>query len=281
MKLSIPLLCTLSAAFDIQDDYTDDFLKSDFYGPIENSILAAPTPSIESCCQTLKLWGDIGLFAGRFDQSTKIHNGFPVYKAVGGDMKIFFNQALNRWSVSDEVNDRVLLRALGDATSCPDESNWLVWDGTSFSSPDLTEPWAPYVESEQMLECRPTDFSVDHLKTEIGDSLCTFLRAESGQNSGRFCREGQKIAEMIFADWDLSTNNFLNENLQMVLSKVKSLDQWHSVVNSILIKRTFETRHETVDNIRSYIRLIVNDIKSNYADSQFAEDDNRFLYLKV
>jgi hypothetical protein len=86
---------------------------------------------------------------------------------------------------------------------------------------------------------------------------------------------------MIFADWELSTNNFLNENLQMVLSKVKSLDQWHSVVNSILIKRTFETRHETVDNIRSYIRLIVNDIKSNYKDSQFAEDDNRFLYLKV
>lgn len=279
MKLSCLFVC---AAFAQDDLYSDDLLKSDFYGPIEDtSYVAGPVPNVDTCCQTLKLWGDIGLFAGRFDQTTKIHNGFPVYRAAGGDMKIFFNKSLNRWSVSDEVNDRVLLRALGGDDSCPDSSDWLVWDGVAFSAPDLTEPWAPYVESDKMLECRPTDFSVEKLKSQIGDSLCHFLRAESGQNSGRFCREGEKIAEMIFADWDLSTNNFLNENLQMVLSKVKSLDQWHSVVNSILIKRTFETRHETVDNIRSYIRLIVSDIKSNYKESTFAEDDNRFLYLKV
>jgi len=279
MKLSTILVSCVLAQDDL---YSDDLLKSDFYGPMDDSAyIAGPVPTIDTCCSTLKLWGDIALFSGRFDQTTKIHNGFPVYKAAAGDMKIFFNKQLNRWSVSDEINDRVLLRAMGGASACPDQSDWLVWDGSEFSFPDLTEPWAPYVKSDQMFECRPTDFSVEKLKTQIGDSLCGFLRAESGVNSGRFCREGEKIAEMIFADWDLSTNNFLNENLQMVLSKCKSLDQWHSVVNSILIKRTFETRQETVENIRSFIRMVVADIKANYVDSKFAEDDSRFLYLKV
>ena len=180
------------------------------------------------------------------------------------------------------MHDRVQLRAIGQGTACPDQSDWLVWDGTGYTKPDTTEPWAPYVESEQMLECRITDFSVDTLKRQIGDKLCSLLQSEKGIASGRFCREGEKIAQMIFAEWDSSvTNSFLNVNLAMVLDKVTSLDQWHSVVNSILVKRTFDTDVKLVNQIRAYIRMIVSDVRENYQNSAFAEEDSRFLFLKV
>jgi len=136
-----------------------------------------------------------------------------------------------------------------------------------------------------MLECRPENFSVDQLKSDIGNKLCSLLQASKSSktsNPGRFCREGEKIAQMIFSDWaESTTNSFLNVNLAMVLDKVKSLDQWHSVVNSILIKRTFETDPAVVNQIRAYIRMIVNDVRENYEDSLFAEEDSRFLFLKV
>jgi len=267
------------------DPYVDEILKSDFYGPILDemklgNVAVSPT---QNCCTTIKTWGDIGLFAGRFDQvNSQEHNGRPVYRAAAGELKIFFNAILNRWTVSDEVHDRVQLRAIGQSSGCPDQSDWLVWDGTTYVAPDTTEPWAPYVESEQMLECRMKNFSIDTLKRQIGDKLCSLLQSEKGVASGRFCREGEKIAQMIFAEWDESTtNSFLNVNLAMVLDKVKSLDQWHSVVNSILIKRTFETDVELVNQIRSYIRMIVTDVRENYQNSAFAEEDSRFLFLKV
>ena len=93
-------------------------------------------------------------------------------------MKIFYNDYLNRWTVSDEVNDRVLLRGLGSATECPTDSDWLIWNGASFEAPDLTEPWAPYVKSEQMLECRPTDFSIEKLKQSAEETKTRRLEAE-------------------------------------------------------------------------------------------------------
>jgi len=276
---------TVTAQSAAADPYVDEILKSDFYGPILDEMKLsdeAVSPIDESCCDTLKMWGDIGLFAGRFDQSEHQHNGRPVYRAAAGELKVFFNAQLNRWTVSDEVHDRVQLRAIGQGNACPDASDWLVWDGTTYVTPDTTEPWAPYVVSEQMFECRIVDFSVDMLKRQIGDKLCTLLQSEKGVASGRFCREGEKIAQMIFAEWDESTtNSFLNVNLAMVLDKVKSLDQWHSVVNSILIKRTFDTEPELVNQIRSYIRMIVSDVRENYQNSAFAEEDSRFLFLKV
>jgi len=278
MKLSCFFIASACAQGDL---FADDMLKSDFYGPISDEFqVKVQKPNDVECCSTLKLWGDIGLFAGRFDLAATTHNGKPVFKAAGGDMKIFYNDYLNRWTVSDEVNDRVLLRGLGSATECPTESDWLIWNGQSFEAPDLTEPWAPYVKSDKMLECRPTDFSVEKLKQQIGDSLCRFIQSE-GSKMTRFCREGEKIAEMIFADWESTTNQFLNENLSMILEKISTLDQWHSVVNSILMKRTFETRDDVVEQIKAYIRIIIADIKANFNESKFAEDDSRFLYLKV
>jgi len=276
---------TTSVQAQAMDPYVDEILKSDFYGPIldEMKLADSAVSPAQTCCTTIKTWGDIGLFAGRFDVvDSHEHNGRPVYRAAAGELKVFFNAILNRWTVSDEVHDRVQLRAIGQGSGCPDQSDWLVWDGTTYVTPDTTEPWAPYVESEQMLECRMENFSIDTLKRQIGDKLCSLLQSEKGVASGRFCREGEKIAQMIFAEWDESTtNSFLNVNLAMVLDKVKSLDQWHSVVNSILIKRTFETDVDLVNQIRSYIRMIVTDVRENYQNSAFAEEDSRFLFLKV
>jgi len=87
------------------DPYVDEILKSDFYGPILDemklgNVAVSPT---QNCCTTIKTWGDIGLFAGRFDQvNSQEHNGRPVYRAAAGELKIFFNAILNRWTVSDE-----------------------------------------------------------------------------------------------------------------------------------------------------------------------------------
>ena len=86
---------------------------------------------------------------------------------------------------------------------------------------------------------------------------------------------------MIFADLESTTNQFLNENLSMILEKISTLNQWHSVVNSILIKRTFVTQDDVVEQIKAYIRIIIADIKANFNESKFAEDDSRFLYLQV
>ena len=66
-----------------------------------------------------------------------------------------------RWVVSDDIRGEEV-RAVGGAESCPDEiENWKVWDGRTFSAPDLHEPWSPYIEAEKMFECRPETFEVN------------------------------------------------------------------------------------------------------------------------
>lgn len=108
MKLSLCMIATASTTVTAQsaaDPYVDEILKSDFYGPILDEMKLADdtvAPIADSCCATLKMWGDIGLFAGRFDQSEHQHNGRPVYRAAAGELKVFFNAQLNRWTVSDE-----------------------------------------------------------------------------------------------------------------------------------------------------------------------------------
>ena len=71
----------------------------------------------------------------------------------------------------------------------------------------------------------------------------------------RLCQsfEGEKISEMIFADWAETTDNHLDSNLLMTLEKVKTLNQWNAMINQILFRRSFDTKEDLVMSIKSYI----------------------------
>ena len=65
--------------------------------------------------------------------------------------------------------------------------------------------------------------------------------------------KGEKISEMIFADWAQTTDSHLDSNLLMTLKKVQTLNQWNAIINQILFRRSFETKEDLVMSIKSYI----------------------------
>lgn len=77
----------------------------------------------------LKVWGDIDLFSGRMDLVDVDESGFPIYIGAAGDIKVYFNNELNRWVASDSLDENEEIRAIGNNESCPDQTNWLVWNG--------------------------------------------------------------------------------------------------------------------------------------------------------
>lgn len=91
---------------------------------------------------------------------------FPVYAAAGGDLKLFFNSKVNRWVVSNSIGNRSDIRAYGESSACPDSEKWMVWDGQSFETPELVEPWSPYIDAPKLFECRPETFEVCSLEFE-------------------------------------------------------------------------------------------------------------------
>ena len=146
-----------------------------------------------------------------------------------------------------------------------------------------------------MLECKPTEFNADILKAAVGEKLCQLTG-----HVGRFCREGmgfsenetdfgpkqgsfwprpegsfrpeienesfegEKISEMIFADWAETTDSHLDSNLLMTLKKVQTLNQWNAIINQILFRRSFDTKEELVMSIKSYINSGSFSSKSQY-----------------
>ena len=115
--------------------------------------------------ELIKVWGDIALFSGRFDQVTGDH-AHPDYVASTGDLNLYFHPHFNRWVVSNQIayGKDTEIRAFGDGSgACPEQQNWRVWNGQSFEQPDLVEPWSPYVAAERMFECRPDSFQVSIL----------------------------------------------------------------------------------------------------------------------
>lgn len=260
------------------DDEVIDF--ADLYGPLEVAKSVQPPP-YRRCCSTLKMWGDIALFTGRFDKTDEEYDSFPVYKASRGDLKLFFNSYVNRWIVSTDTDD-FFVRALGGSTSCPDdETAWKVWQGAGFEKPELIEPWSPYVESNKMFECRPDAFEVSDLSNALSTKFCNFIKSTNGVHSERLCREGHRVLQLAFGDWKRSTDNFLDSNILMTVRHIQTLDQWHAVLNSIVLKRTWESEHEVVTSIKTYIRSIVSEVRELYKDEVWAQSDDRFIFLQA
>ena len=77
----------------------------------------------------IQVWGDIDLFSGRMDLVDLDESGYPIYIGAAGDIKVYFNAELNRWVASDSLDENEEIRAIGNNESCPDQTNWLVWNG--------------------------------------------------------------------------------------------------------------------------------------------------------
>lgn len=258
------------------DEDSIDF--SELYGPLEVSP-EAKMPLRKECCSTLKLWGDVALFTGRFDKTADEFDAFPIYKATRGELIMFFSSEVNRWVVSTNTDD-FFVRALGGSTSCPDEEeSWKVWDGKAFSDPDLVEPWAPYIHAPKMAECRPEDFEAYTLQTTLSSTFCSFIKS-TGNSFERLCRDGDRIVQLAFGEWENSTNNFLDSNTYLTATHLETLDQWHSLLNSVILKRTWESDAMMVSTLRSYVKSVVNEVRSLYPNEEWAKMDERFLFLQ-
>jgi len=263
-------------------DY-EDYDNSIYYSTISSVPKVTDPVSPAACCDSLKMWGDIPLFAGKFNIDGE-HDGFPAYKAVAGELKMFFNADLNRWVVSDKVDNSADIRAYGKATSCPDtKHSWKVYDiiTEEFETPDLTEPWTPYINSSKMFECWPKSFTAEDLSAALTTKLCDLVKTSDPVHYGRHCRDGEKAIQLVFADWTDATDRFLSPSFLISAGHIETLDQWHALIRSVIVKRTWEMKEENVNAMESFVRYTVNSIRSNFENDLWAAEDSRFYYLKV
>ena len=69
------------------------------------------------------------------------------------------------------------------------------------------------------------------------------------------------MSEMVFGDWEDSSSKFLDlSSLVLSSQKVNSIDQWWSLANMILVRRTFETQTKTVLSIQKFIKENIENI---------------------
>merc|ERR1712048_1018658 len=154
------------AATDLYRDTRPDY----FGASSDQAAMRAAVPA--QCCSELQVWSEEVYFPQRFKLTDKNHNEFPVYEALAGPLKVFFDVALNRWVISDNL-DTTDYRAIGSNGSCPDFSNWKLWTEGKFSLPNLENSRVPYVNPEQMLECVPEVFDLEQYKELLIDSMCS------------------------------------------------------------------------------------------------------------
>lgn len=278
----------LSAAGMIAADSSPlpDYDNSVYYSSISSVEKLTESVSPAVCCDSQKMWGDIALFSGKFNIDEE-HDGFPAYAASAGELKMFFNSELNRWVVSDKIDNAADIRAYGESTSCPDATdNWMVFDVISeeFETPDLTEPWSPYIKSTKMFECWPESFRVSEnnakdLSDALSNKLCDLVKTSDPVHYSRYCRDGDKALQLVFADWADSTNKFLSPSLILSAGHIESLDQWHALVTSVIIKRTWEMNEENITAMKSFVRYTVNSIRSNFEKDLWAAKDSKFYFL--
>lgn len=278
------LFGALSAAGMIAADSSPlpDYDSSIYYSSVSSVDKLTESVSPAACCDSLKMWGDIALFSGKFHIDGE-HDGFPAYSPTAGELKMFFNSDLNRWVVAEKIDNTADIRAYGKSTSCPEATdNWMVYDIISeeFETPDLTEPWSPYIKSSKMFECWPESADASALKEALSNKLCELVQTSEPVHYSRFCRDGDKALQMVFGDWENSTDRFLSPSFILSAGHIESLDQWHALVTSVIIKRTWEMNEEDITTMKSFVRYTVNSLRSNFEKDLWAAEDSKFYFLK-
>ena len=67
----------------------------------------------------------------------------------------------------------------------------------------------------------------------------------------------------------------------LTIEHIKTLDQWHSTVNSIILKRTWETAPDIISGLKSFVKATVSDVRRAYGEYQWAQSDPKFLFLQA
>ena len=109
--------------------------------------------------------------------------------------------------------------------------------------------------------------------------MCDWMTSSDKIHSTRYCREAEKLVDVIFGQWESATNNWVNDNFLLSTRHIESLDQWHAVLNSILFKRSWEMESHVINSIQNFLRDSVKSIRQNYKTADFAQKDSRFKYL--
>ena len=109
--------------------------------------------------------------------------------------------------------------------------------------------------------------------------MCDWMTSSDKVHSTRYCREAEKLVDVIFGQWESATNNWVNDNFLLATRHIESLDQWHAVLNSILFKRSWEMESHVINSIQNFLKDSVKSIRQNYKNADFAQKDSRFKYL--
>ena len=78
------------------------------------------------------------------------------------------------------------------------------------------------------------------------------MAQQSSVHSSRVCREAHKVSTLIFADWEAASDRFMDSNILLTLNKIRTLDQWHASVNSILLKRTWDSDRSVITSLQEF-----------------------------
>jgi len=266
MKLA-QIIATVSATSDLYSEY-----RPKYFGA--SSEQAVGNVGKAQCCSSLQVWSEDVYFPRRFNLTTEVFNAFPVYEASSGPLKVFFESGLNRWVIADDLTSDEF-RAIGSAASCP-TTEWMIWVADDFVTPYLQQQNAPYIEPAMMLECVTESFTVDAYKNALLSKMCSMF---DGKGAARACREVRTIVELAFADWPNSNDSPLHITDAMVVPHLKTLDQWHQQLVSVLLRRMFDAEAQVQTSVRHSIQSSITSIRHSYAQRNFAKKDSRFAYL--
>lgn len=264
-----------------QADWEDDYLEFDAAEFYSNKLQIARNPAAREkipksdlkCCENLKVWGDIALFSGRIRKVSD-----TSYSSSSGDIALSFDAELARW-VLHKKDDKDMIRGYSSEDeveiTCPEKSGFMIWDGENFTEPDLTEPWSPYIVPSHFLECVPEEFTAHDLSDALAEKFCSFV------DDSRLCGEAKRAVHMTFAEWDDSTDSFLKPDTLMKVKYVENLDQWHALLKTVIIRRTWSSTPDVQDALNHFIRDLVKRTRSEYSSQSWAAEDERFLWLNA
>ncbi|CAG5079277.1 Oidioi.mRNA.OKI2018_I69.PAR.g9214.t1.cds [Oikopleura dioica] len=244
-----------------ENEWDDDYLEFDaaeFYGNklnIARNPAAREIANVPVCCDTLK--NILPPLETSLFPSTKNSPAGSFTKKDDKDMI--------RGYSSDEA----------PKVSCPEQSGFMIWDGENFTEPDLQEPWSPYIVPSNFLECVPEEFSAHDLSDALVSKFCGFT------DDSRLCGEAKRAVHMTFAEWDDSTDSFLKPDTLMRVKYVENLDQWHALLKTVIIRRTWSSAPDVQDALNHFIRDLVNRTRAEYSSQPWAAEDPRFLWLNA
>lgn len=252
-----------------------------YYGPITSVDKSLMVPIVEKCCSKFKVWS-YELFCREFNILDEKFNNFPTFGAKSGGLKLFFNSKINKWTVSDNLSNEADIRAVGGSNSCPDSVDlWAVFNGKTFEDMDLTQLQVPYIKSNRFFECVPEEFSIKDLETGLSNTICNFIQSSKGVKSAKFCREAGQVVALTLADWDNSSNKLINSDLLLTANHTENIDQWHSILTTIIFRRSWEMDPQVTQTLQSYIAEFVRNLKITFEGENWTEDDSRFSFLSL